>query len=510
MALKINNSVVINNTFTSIRIPMSADIPPFDTQYPSSPIKGAVVFDGTSSFDVHTVGTVSIQTAVWKRIKFVIPTPTTVKFSLNQDTGISDTDNITSDGTINVQGLNCTNGTWSYSTNGGSTWITTPYTVPSTSIMLDSGTYGIDAIQFKQTNAVGYTSSIASNKTSIIIDKIAPVITINTISGDDILTYADVDTNSITGTVNETVTGVTLNFNGTARTAILTGLSWSYLITEADLEALGEGTGKTIVASATDIAGNTGSASRTVRVNTWGSAQFTSPGTTSWTPPLPGIKKVHVVAIGGGGSGFGFYGASGNPVSGSGGGLGWKNNIAVSYGTAYTVVVGSGGAGGGGKNVGGPVPQPGTDSYFISATTVKGGGAGAATLDPKYGVNSIPGAGGSYIGDGGGPGGQGVKYNMTACSGGGAGRYTNSGLPGTNGGDGGSGSTLYGGTSPGGSVYYDSSDGCFWGGNGGAHGGGAGAAYGGNSGAKSGNGANGAVRIVWGIGRAFPNTNINT
>jgi hypothetical protein len=66
------------------------------------------------------------------------------------------------------------------------------------------------------------------------------------------------------------------------------------------------------------------------------SITYSTPGTYTWTAPA-GVNHVSVVAIGGGGGG-----TTCNP--GGGGGLTWKNNISVTPGTGYQVVVGSGGA----------------------------------------------------------------------------------------------------------------------------------------------------------------------
>ena len=66
---------------------------------------------------------------------------------------------------------------------------------------------------------------------------------------------------------------------------------------------------------------------------------FGTPGTFSWTAPA-GVTSVSVVAIGGGGGGGGGYHGAGG---GGGGGLAYTNNIPVTSGQAYTVVVGAGG-----------------------------------------------------------------------------------------------------------------------------------------------------------------------
>jgi hypothetical protein len=69
-------------------------------------------------------------------------------------------------------------------------------------------------------------------------------------------------------------------------------------------------------------------------------ALFTTPGTYSWTAPI-GVTSVSVVAVGGGG-GAGLYNGGG----GGGGALAYKNNIAVTPGQSYTVIVGAAGTAG--------------------------------------------------------------------------------------------------------------------------------------------------------------------
>lgn len=129
-----------------------------------------------------------------------------------------------------------------------------------------------------------------------------------------------------------------------------------------------------------------------------GESVYTSPGTYTFVAPA-NITSVSVVCVG-----ASLSWANNAKYGRGGGGLGYKNNIAVTPGSSYTVVVGT-------DNV---------DSYFISAATVKGGSASGATN------------GGTFVGDGGGNGGTG-GYNAgsVAAGGGGAGGYNG------NGGDGG-------------------------------------------------------------------------
>jgi hypothetical protein len=246
--------------------------------------------------------------------------------------------------------------------------------------------------------------------------------------------------------------------------------------------------------------------------------EFVTAGSYTWIVPSD-LTTVSVVAVGGGGVG--------GEGGGGGGGLGYKNNITVSPGSGYTVVVGG----------------TASQSYFISSITVAGNGGA------NGGGGSVGGAGGTYVGDGGGNGGAGGG-GFRSCGGGGAGGYAGTGGVGgvatINSGTGGNGT---GGAAGGGGAFDDYASGSGggvgllgqgtsgngnttggggFGGSGGANGGGAisqfppvagpGGAYGGggggikNAGTAGGTApATGAVRIIWsgtsGVTRAFPSTN---
>ena len=271
-----------------------------------------------------------------------------------------------------------------------------------------------------------------------------------------------------------------------------------------------------------------------------GQQAFVMPGTYTWVCP-PGVTSVCAVAVGGGASGYRTWANYG----GGGGGLGWKNNIPVSPGTSYTVVVGDGGRDRNG--------QSGGTSYFINTSTVAGYGGGNQSSGAQTGgPNSNGTYGGGYVGDGGGAGG--THSGRAGC---GAGGYTGRGgnanenyygnYPSFGGGHGGGDySSTYGQGGGGGvgiwgagpSGYYFTN----WtgtstsvdqggGGNGGSGGGrghygenpfvsypetwapcggnfGGGGSGGGTSwSTMAGAGGVGAVRLIWGQGRAFPSTN---
>ena len=373
---------------------------------------------------------------------------------------------------------------------------------------------------------------------------------------------------SYTGTVNtvQVSNGTTLYWtinHGTTSAADFSATSGSFTISASG--AIGSGSFSfTPTASDADSSSETftieirtGSTSGTIvetsstitlnEPTAGGQAAYTSPGSYSWTCPS-GVTLVCVVCIGGGGGGMHYPSGTYHMSGGAGGGLGYKNNISVTPGQSYTVVVGGGGLGGrysAGSTAGG-------DSYFINTTTVKGGGG-----NPGRYSTSAPSTGGNYVGDGGGNGG-GVYVSGSSGSGpqggGGAGGYSGDGgrggqnvsgrypTNGSGGGGGGGGNNAstdtkgYGGGGTGilgeGFSGAASNAGPGAGGSGGDAGyAGAGRTgstntaanpvdgtvartggnYGGGGGGgtddKSGNGGGGAVRIIWGSGRSFPSTN---
>lgn len=263
---------------------------------------------------------------------------------------------------------------------------------------------------------------------------------------------------------------------------------------------------------------------------------FITPGTHTWVCPA-GVTSICVVAVGSGGTG-GYQWSSGG---GGGGGLGWKNNISVTPGQSYTVQVGASG----------PTlttnatnaDAMGNNSYFDSESVVCGFGAGRGGTGSTGSGNG--GYGGGYTGDGGGRGGNGGYDGSWNWAGGGAGGYSGkggdggqssgSGQAGQGGGGGaggwysstwgtpgGGGVGLLGEGTSGGTVSQTGQGGR--GGSGGADGspgeplsnGGAngeitGGNYGGGGGgsgtsAGGGPGGQGAVRIIYGSGRAYPST----
>jgi hypothetical protein len=258
-----------------------------------------------------------------------------------------------------------------------------------------------------------------------------------------------------------------------------------------------------------------------------GESLYTTPGDYIWTCP-PGVYNVTVLCIGGGGCGTGAASRSGG-----GGGLGWRNNISVVPGNTYNLSVG----------LGGQTPSANaTNSFFFSTSTVRGSGGISGNYNPA--------SGGGWAGTGGGSGGTGISgaggaggYNGNGGDGGNG--LTANGNPGSGGSGGGGAAMLHngngwfedGGGGGGVGIYGQGNAGA--GGRGGNQGpgsggeggksgssgadgvtrnngvGGPGGLYGGGGGRGGwyvqvpGYGANGVVRIIWGLNntRTFPNTN---
>jgi hypothetical protein len=129
---------------------------------------------------------------------------------------------------------------------------------------------------------------------------------------------------------------------------------------------------------------------------------FTAVGTTSWTAPA-GVASVEVLVVAGGGAGgrgsSAAYPSCGGEFGGGGGGAGgliYRSNYPVTFGSSYTVTVGAGGAasdGGAGLQRG----PSGGNSVFDTLTAVGGGGGGAGQSSGQPGAaGGSGGGGGSY------------------------------------------------------------------------------------------------------------------
>ncbi|MNC18507.1 hypothetical protein D3C75_664090 [compost metagenome] len=221
--------------------------------------------------------------------------------------------------------------------------------------------------------------------------------------------------------------------------------------------------------------------------NTNGQAKFTTPGTYQWTVP-EGIYKVCCVVIGAGGQGTNGFGGQ-TIGAGAGGALRYKNDITVSPGQVFTIVVGSGGVTGStGYN------NSVTDTANHTSSVVGFGlTAGVGTTGTAFG-NGVLGGNGGYS--------NGASGLGQTSSGGPCGTYVNGTTRATYKiGYCGDGTGLYGSTTGGG--YPNLAGTCGGGGN--ATGPAEAVAWSNKSYRKGGDGG---VRIIWGENRAFPLLNV--
>ena len=299
-----------------------------------------------------------------------------------------------------------------------------------------------------------------------------------------------------------------------------------------------------------------------------GQAQYTSPGTYSWIAPI-GVSSVCVVCVGGGGGGTGYFGCAGAggglayknnipvvpgnsySVTVGAAGSGLSDDVArnlasganssgnggtSSFSTFVSATGGQHGYGLSGPTS--PLPLGGQPSagalggtggtcegnYSLPPNYMSSGGGGAG----GYSGNGGKGAGSATSGHpllsatggaGGGGGGGGsrlvnVSNSYGGCGGGGTGIF-GEGLSGVAGGidSSTSASTLVTdvivgkGGSGGSNGNYSTDVTNARGGSGGFPGGGGDTGHGQNPTSVGGDGGHGAVRIIWGDGRAFPSTN---
>ncbi|CAB5504767.1 beta strand repeat-containing protein [Bathymodiolus thermophilus thioautotrophic gill symbiont] len=175
-------------------------------------------------------------------------------FTLANDTGSSDSDNIISNGAITVIGLE-EGVVWQYSINGGTNWVNGT----GNSFTLDEGTYNVDAIQIKQTDAAGNTSSVVKNTSAIIVDTTPPTAPIFSFTDTGSLGNDNITNN---GTI--TVTGLeedaTWQYSINGGTDFTNGTGNSFTLNEGTYNV------DAIQIKQTDVAGNTSSVVKNVFV----------------------------------------------------------------------------------------------------------------------------------------------------------------------------------------------------------------------------------------------------
>ncbi|WP_280565149.1 Ig-like domain-containing protein, partial [Chromohalobacter sp. 48-RD10] len=169
--------------------------------------------------------------------------PQAPEVELANDTGVDDADGITSDGTVNVTGLE-EGATWQYSIDSGTTW--TDGT--GDSFTLEPGNYGDGVVQVRQTDSASNTGP-SSTPGPVTIDQNAPVITLDALDAP-----INDDSPALSGTVDDPDATVTVTVNGSDYTAANNG-DGTWTLAEGTV-TLNEGD-NSVSAVATDAAGNT-------------------------------------------------------------------------------------------------------------------------------------------------------------------------------------------------------------------------------------------------------------
>ncbi|MCX6072816.1 MAG: Ig-like domain-containing protein [Campylobacterales bacterium] len=123
------------------------------------------------------------------------PSVLTLNFLTANDTGLSNTDKITSTPIMNISGTEL-GATWQYSLNGGSIWTDGS---GSTFNLSDNTSYAIGTIQIRQTDAAGNVSNATSNTEVITADTAGPKLTI---TDDEPMVTTNMDGSNTDGTTD--------------------------------------------------------------------------------------------------------------------------------------------------------------------------------------------------------------------------------------------------------------------------------------------------------------------
>lgn len=176
--------------------------------------------------------------------------PTAPTVSLSTDTGGSSTDRITSNGRIDVGGLE-TGATWEYSTNGGTSW----QSGNGTSFTLSAGTYADGAVLVRQKDAAGNISATGKPAGAVTVDATAPSIaTIARVADDGTVNAAEKDRGITVNGTAEAGSSVSVVWGTvTKTTTTLASGAWTVQFASADVPA---DSASTLRVTVTDVAGN--------------------------------------------------------------------------------------------------------------------------------------------------------------------------------------------------------------------------------------------------------------
>jgi len=135
---------------------------------------------------------------------------TSSTLSLNTDSGTSNSDNITSNGQIDVT-FNSSVTSWEYSSDGGTTWSDGTGTGTSVNFTLAEGTYDQNDIQIREKgvaqDTAGNAGNVSKNSNAITVDTTASSITVSSvaISADSGASSSDFVTKTASQTISATL-----------------------------------------------------------------------------------------------------------------------------------------------------------------------------------------------------------------------------------------------------------------------------------------------------------------
>ena len=161
----------------------------------------------------------------------VLRAPAPVSLALAADTGSSPTDRITSNGVVNVTGLE-SGATWRYSINGGA--VSPTFTTGTgTFFTLDEGDYAADTVQVVQ--SVSGAESVPAILAAVSVDNTAPVIA-RTGAATVTLTLGDTYTDEGATATDDVDSSVVVT---TDSSAVLIGTAGTYTVTYNAMDAAG-------------------------------------------------------------------------------------------------------------------------------------------------------------------------------------------------------------------------------------------------------------------------------
>lgn len=186
---------------------------------------------------------------------------------LFEDTGVSRTDRVTSNGRINVSGLE-SGAQWQYRTASGAAWQTLPG-----SIDLSEGVYPANSIQVRQTDTAGNQSGIGVISYAITVDRTAVTPTVGLAEDTG---ASNSDRNTRNGRINVG--------------SLEVGSTWRYSVNGGQTWTAGTGTSFALPARATAYGSNTVKVQQTDRAGNVGELVVTHAITVDQTlPAKPGL-----------------------------------------------------------------------------------------------------------------------------------------------------------------------------------------------------------------------------